>query len=278
MQIMKTKTAKELDIDRLYHYQSFKPLVRLAYIFTGKGLYFSRPRDFNDPWDCRPCFSKSGLDDHDEYEHTVQWFARLGRSHNTTLSEEEHLRNEQELRTNRKFLERMIDEVTNEMVDAIQDQYRVYSLSTHPDSTLMWSHYADSCRGICLEFSVHNELFCGALPVEYHDSYQLFSVIATDGDANIRPLLTKSSDWNYEDEFRLIASAPPSVFPNVLTTKNGFLPIPAGALQSVIMGANMPSADRGVVRRLVKKSEWNVALKVANLVPDRYKFEIEIVE
>ena len=101
----------------------------------------------------------------------------------------------------------------------------------------MWSHYAGSFKGLCLEFSVRNELFCGALPVDYLDTYPLFSVAATDEDANLRPLLTKSVAWSYENEFRLIASEQPLVLTGVPTANQGFLPLPERALTSVIVGA-----------------------------------------
>lgn len=191
---MKTITAAALRIKRLCHYQPFDKPERLARMFTEGTIYFSRPRDFNDPWDCRPCFSKSGLKDPEHYERTVRWFVDCGRK-NTSLPEAEHLRREQELRSNPKLVEWMIDQTTSEMEQAIPNQYRVYCLSTHPDSTLMWSHYADSCKGICLEFSAQNELFCRALQVEYVGGYPLFSVSATDDDANLQPLLTKSEVW-----------------------------------------------------------------------------------
>lgn len=271
---MKTKTAAALRVKQLYHYQSFEKPEHLARIFTEGTLYFPCPRDFNDPWDCRPFFSKTGLDDPHEYERTVRWLVHCGRTHNTPLSEGEHLRREQELRTNRKLLEWTIDQMTSGMGEEIQKQYRVYCLSTHPDSTLMWAHYAASCRGLCLEFSVRNELFCGALPVEYLNSYPLFSIAATDADANLQPLLTKSRVWRHENEFRLIASEHPFVFPDVPTTRGGFVPLPKGALQSIILGTQMPASDREVVRALVNDSGWDVVLKVATLVPDRYAFEI----
>ena len=271
---MKTKTAAALGIKRLYHYQSFEKPERLARIFTDGTLYFSRPRDFNDPWDCRPFYNKSALDDPQDYDRAVRWFVHCDRTHNTALSEEEHVRRENEVRGNRKFLEWLIDEMTAAMEKAIQEQYRVYCLSTHPDSTLMWAHYAASCRGVCLEFSVENELFCGALPVAYLHSYPRFSVAATDEDENLQPLLTKSAVWSYEDEFRLIVSEDPFVFPDVSTTKEGLLALPKGALRSVIVGAEMPASDREVVKTLVADSGWGVELKVASLVPDLYEFQI----
>lgn len=271
---MKTKTAAALGIKRLYHYQSFDKPERLARIFTDGTLYFSRPRDFNDPWDCRPFFNKSALDDPAYYDRAVLWFVHCDRTHNTALSEKEHLRREQEVRGNRRLLEWMIDQMTSDMEKAIQEQYRVYCLSTHPDSVLMWAHYAASCRGLCLEFSVENELFCGALPVAYLDGYPRFDVAATDADENLQPLLTKSAVWSYEDEFRVVVSEHPFVFPGVPTTKDGLLPLPKGSLRCVIVGTEMPASDREVVKTLVTASGWDTALKVASLVPDHYKFEI----
>lgn len=275
---MKTKTAAELHIERLYHYKCFNEPERLARIFTDGTIYFSRPRDFNDPWDCRPCFSKSVLNDPDEYDRIVRWFVHCGRTYNKSLSDEEHRRREQELRANRRLIEWMIDEVTSGMERSIQTQYRVYCLSTHPDSILMWSHYADSCKGLCLEFSVNNDLFCGALKVDYLESYPLFSISATDEDANLQPLLTKSSVWKYEDEFRLIASENPFVFPGVPITNQGFLALPKGALQSVIVGPLMPAPNRELVRLLVNESGWNVSLKAATIIPEHYAFEIRALD
>ena len=271
---MKTKTAAALGVKRLYHYQNLEKPERLARIFTDEALYFSRPRDFNDPWDCRPFYNKSALDDSAYYDRALHWFVHCDRTYNTALSEEEHIRREQEVRGNRWLLEWMIDQMTADMANVIQERYRIYCLSTHPDSVLMWAHYAASCRGVCLEFSVENELFGGALPVTYLDSYRKADVAATDADENLEPLLTKSAIWSYEDEFRVIASEYPFVFPDVPTTRGDLLALPKGSLRSVIVGAAMPASDREIVKTLVTASGWETELKVASLVPDRYEFEI----
>jgi hypothetical protein len=130
------------------------------------------PKRFNDPWDCQPCFSKALLDDAARYDRIVQWFVALGRKRSPSIGEEEHQRREVELQSNRKLLEWIIDEATQGLERAAAIQYRVYCLSTLADVPLMWSHYAQSHLGLCLEFSVQNELFCGALPVVYRDTYR----------------------------------------------------------------------------------------------------------
>jgi len=100
---MKTKTAAALHIDWLYHYQTFEKPERLARILSEGTLYFSKPRDFNDAWDCQAFFNKTALDDPDEHERTVRWFVHCDRTRNTFLSEEEHTRREQRLRTDASF-------------------------------------------------------------------------------------------------------------------------------------------------------------------------------
>lgn len=271
---MKFKTAAELSIDKLFHYTSFTKPERLARVFTEKTIYCSNPNDFNDPWDCRPCFNKETLNDPKEYDRIVKWFIRCGSKNNSTLSEREHEQREQELRSNRSLLEFMIDEMTSDMEKAIQSQYRVFCMSIHPDSPLMWSHYGNKHQGICLEFSVQNSLFCGALQIDYMNSYPIFNLCENDEYENLKPLISKSCMWSYEDEFRLVTADLPYAFPNVPQSKNGFVSLPNEALKSVIIGCQMTEKDRDIVSSLVLKSGWNVPLKEARKIPNRYELEI----
>jgi len=52
-------------------------------------------------------------------ERVAKWFSRIGRKHNPSLPEEEHSRREHVLRTDKKFLEVRMDELTAGMEDAI---------------------------------------------------------------------------------------------------------------------------------------------------------------
>jgi Protein of unknown function (DUF2971) len=271
---MRTKTAAEQGIRSLYHYQAFDDPTRLARIFTDNTVYCSSPKDFNDPWDCRPCFSKTLLDDSVQYERVVQWFVRIGRKRNPEIPDAEHYRREQVLRAERARLEWMIDQMTTDIEQAMFRQYRVYCLSTHADSPLMWSHYARSHQGVCLEFSVQNALFCGAIPVEYLDRYPEVDITDDSHDGALRVFLTKSKDWSYENEFRLVVAAPGYVYPNLLATKDNFVPLPVGALKSVIMGCLMPERDRESIRSLIASAGTSVALMAAHRVVNRYALDI----
>jgi len=47
-----------------------------------------------------------------------------------------------------------INQLSGEMAGSIDEHYRVYCLGPDPNNLLMWSQYADSHCGICLEFSL----------------------------------------------------------------------------------------------------------------------------
>jgi hypothetical protein len=270
------ETAATLSIKTLYHYARFND-VRLGKVLTEGTLYCSNPRDFNDPWDCRPCFSKGILDEPSGHQRIAEWFARIGRKHSPHIPEEEHRRRERILRSDREFVAARIEELTSVMWDAVQKQYRVFCLTPYPDAPLMWAHYAASHTGICLEFSVANTLTCGAIPVTYVDHYSQYDLSETDPERSVEALLTKSRDWSYEREFRVVTAAPEYEFPNLLPTKDNFVELPRGALISVIVGCLMPAGDRQVVRRLVEAAPYAVTLKEAHRVPNRYALEIRSV-
>jgi hypothetical protein len=275
---MAIETAQSLDIERLYHYQSFQRPERLAGIFIEKKLYFSSLDNLNDPWDCRPFFRKSGLDNPEERERVITWLANADQKHNTSLSEDEHRRRKERLRTDPAFLEWLIDQTTAQTYISFKKQYRVYCLSKHPQSTLMWAHYGDSCRGVCLEFSARTDFFKEAMRVEYWDAYPHIDIAETNDLENAKTFIAKSSDWRYEGEFRLVVTQHPYRSGTIPVTSDGFVPLPVEALKSVILGPLMPPDRRETIRRLAKSGGWNVQVKEAIILRDRFGLEIPDVD
>lgn len=126
--------------------------------------------------------------------------------------------------------------------EEIAGEYGIVCLSamwTHP---LLWAHYADSHRGLCLAFDVdQTEEF---LPVEYVDrrptweefGYPGFNSLDEDGYARLVHL--KFDAWAYENEWRTFVEF------NQCTVKDGrhFMPFqPRMKLSKVIMGSRSTS-------------------------------------
>jgi Protein of unknown function (DUF2971) len=157
---MRLSIAKMTGVTYLYHYQRFKP-DRLATTLLEHKVHCAGPRDFNDPWDCRPCYDESILDDPAIYEQRVAFFDRADRKHGPPKTDEQRAQRLQRLPTDPPFLKSLLRQMAG-INEAIHERYRVFCLSAKSNSVVMWSHYADKHRGLCLEFRTEEEAFNGA--------------------------------------------------------------------------------------------------------------------
>jgi len=145
----------------------------------------------------------------------------------------------------------MLDPVVQEMMGDIYRRAQesaarivagvgVLSLSEKPDESVMWSHYADEHRGICLEFDGSNlgTLFDDARRVDYSDSTPFIDVTGDPSSLELAKLicLSKASQWQYEKEWR------------VLSPVAGVKPFPSATLTGVILGARISADHRRCVR------------------------------
>ena len=112
------------------------------------------------------------------------------------------------------------------LVKKIQDELRkreqrgVFCLSASDTNVLMWSHYGDNHQGLCLGYSV-SEQITGNHKYKVHKVNYAGSRIAKTqdldrmlgGDANSRDAideaayLAKAEAWSYEDEWRILGPA-----------------------------------------------------------------------
>ena len=138
---MRTPDAATLKMQRLFHYQQFKPDWLRTTLLEEK-IWFSNPADFNDPWDCRPFFYIPGENEPDLKERYVEWFC----ARSADMPEEERAVKAKALREDLAYLKSVVEQFSKLMTNANREQYRIYCLSSQPDSPLMWSHYTDNHR------------------------------------------------------------------------------------------------------------------------------------
>jgi hypothetical protein len=130
------------------------------------------------------------------------------------------------------------------------DQVGVVCFSRNPASNLMWSHYGDSHRGVCIGYSFPRKTSEFLADVEYRDGYPpnrmpRFAGIA--GNADWRDfintmLLTKSKEWAYEREVRIL-------LPGEAGT---FLDLRPSPLSVVVMGMRMTESDQSELLELLR--------------------------
>lgn len=164
------------------------------------------------------------------------------------------------------------------MVDTHRQEYGFISLTEACDSLLMWAHYSDSHRGYCLEFSLTaNDWKRDFMPfkVEYSSARPRIPTSLLLRSPNrlseaersqlVRAMfLTKSNEWSYEREWRVLSES-----------SNSKVDIRPSALTAVILGANMAANDRRFIARTVAKRSPSLRVMQATIHAEDYKLNIE---
>jgi hypothetical protein len=109
------------------------------------------------------------------------------------------------------------DHLKNPFKKMISDNYRIICFSQSCESPLMWAHYADNHKGVCLKFEVHED---DCSDITYPESMGEFvedklknrslafklAVLCNCGiteEEFFKILTTKFSEWSYEKETRI---------------------------------------------------------------------------
>lgn len=118
-------------------------------------------------------------------------------------------------------------------------------------SPLMWAHYADEHKGLCIRYRFTS----AQLPLHNDDETEMFrfgnidykdKFSVNDNDISVRDaLFAKSKVWKYEHETRLVYYSTENV--NIVKT----VPVP-GAIQAIYLGIRCSEEDERVIKSLIK--------------------------
>ena len=140
----------------------------------------------------------------------------------------------------------------------------LFCLSEKNDDVLMWSHYADSHAGLCLEFAHTPEFMGGAAKLRYLKEYPTINWL--EGDPIQHALLilrSKAQHWEYEQEWRVFRNAGPGMFT-----------YPAGCLTGVILGCEISTDDQREVAAWIEEAEDKIVLYEASRSRSEYAVDI----
>jgi len=224
---------------QLYKYQAINKMVlsNLAH----RKLWVSFPSVFNDPFEFR-------------------------------LQRTNDVRGLEELRKQNPHLGHLNDaDLVKRAIEGYESHIRswgVICFTEVPDSILMWSHYADLHRGICLGFcgreEAENPNDIALYQVVYEEEYpelDFSKIWYKDGLAKI--LWTKHVGWAHEQEWRLIHAD---------VAANRLIDYP-GRLNKIIFGLRTTQADRYLVKSILKAEE---DVEYFEVVQDDRKYKLHI--
>lgn len=133
------------------------------------------------------------------------------------------------------------EESAHNLIRKVKSKIRISSFSERNDSILMWSHYSENHRGICIEYDLHNDFEIAKVLEPVYYSEKIVSLSKAFGNQNslniIREaVITKALDWQYEKEWRI-------VFP---TERNGYYKLPKP--KNVYLGSRFNENEKGIYR------------------------------
>lgn len=219
----------------IYKYQPINGNT-LGNLAQGK-LWASPPSAFNDPFECR----LQRADQSDSLSHL--------RAQNPNLASQ----------SDKELIQMAIARYEKEFA-----KLGIICFSQLPDNILMWSHYTDHHRGICLGFadSPATPIERAVYPVEYTDDYPALRFDRVwHGDGLARILHAKYSGWKYECELRTMNF-----------DRTGLLDYPA-PLTTIIFGLRTTQSDQHLIRT-VAAAETSISFMKVTLDPEQYKLHI----
>lgn len=159
------------------------------------------------------------------------------------------------------------DEISK-VVNEIKKSLLVCCYSKRNDSILMWSHYAESHKGICIEFNPYDdndfkEVSYSKKRIKFDMKNITSIVLAYDylGEkvnpknkivmkSIMKSFLTKSEDWKYEEEVRSIYSTNDNS--GRVTFENNKYLVNPGDIVAIYVGCKMSKENENKVRELAK--------------------------
>jgi hypothetical protein len=225
--------------------------------------YFASPSSFNDPFDCRPNLTLEGT------EHAVReyLYGMWARQEPQVPDAERKAEVEAILRDPSR--DPRIPE-NNRLFAAAYDslvtaQVGVLCLSEVHDDILMWSHYADCHKGICLIYETGYEFFAHAQPVRYQRERPSVNPVAQSTEEMLdNAIFTKSSAWAYEKEWRILH----------YRQGVGERQSPPTSLKTVILGVALSGGDRRLVEAWAKASPAKPRVLRAFLSPSQFAIHV----
>lgn len=154
----------------------------------------------------------------------------------------------------------------------------VVSLTERWDSALMWSHYSDSHRGICIEFDVQlapRDETWALWPVVYTDYCPVGKLSSADtlGEVMVASMYHKAVDWAYEKEWRFIRLTGEAANPN-LPCDLGPAKFPNEMLSGIIFGADTTEPHFNEILSLARELDHPVRIGKAGYDPFAYRVRV----
>ena len=230
----------------LYKYWSIEGAMR--FLETGQ-ILFNCYTAFNDPFDC-----SANLDTHNTPDEWLHFLLSQG----VYGSEAIFLASKLAQNPSRG------GEILKDTIERQKLANGIFCTSCRCDSLLMWAHYADNHKGVCIGFDISKDMetFCPTQAVEYSDDYLSYNYLRNQNGA-LSMIFRKSTEWSYEHEYRTLH-----------TDGYGLLSVRSESVKEIILGCKILAEDERRIRSLAKDMGYEAEFLRARQSVSRYELEI----
>lgn len=176
----------------LFKYRTISPT--FDNILINDELWFSKPVGFNDPFDCQITI------DNNNSQAEIEDFVR------ENLSPRPPQNAISGMASNMVNNPALWDKMVNDAVDDKIGNSGICCFAGNQDNLLLWAHYTDSHKGICLKFDLLADpaFFITPLKVIYQGNYPVYNHLRNQKDLIDLLVKTKGNVWAYEQEVRVM--------------------------------------------------------------------------
>jgi hypothetical protein len=237
-------------------------------------IYFSSPANFNDPFDCGLDLSFKKKSQRYIKKHIIQ-----------ILSDQiPNLNGEQEKKAKNFIDENFEDfnpeniEIRNSLRQNLNDfisRTGVCCFAEIKKNILMWSHYANFHKGFCVEFNYKkledtliqfnrkNDVITYMNKVIYKKYYPILSGYSNED--MVDSLFIKSSNWDYEKEWRIVYSE----------VNDKKINLPVEVISAIYLGLKIDSNNEDIVKKALSLKKYRIDLYKAKKVENQFALAFE---
>lgn len=227
-------------------------------IISNEEVFFASPLSFNDPFDSQTEISFRGTQ-----EQFQEAFLRSAKQFHSA-SEMPSLKKLAKQIYNDPKRKRTIAEQMRGSQQARIDKLGIYCISEVNDNMLLWSHYTDCHKGICIEFNDSILSLGRAKKVNYSDTYpELNYFTSTPDELDDGTVYWKSYDWVYEREWRVVTA----------NLGSRVVKLPNNAITAIYFGCVCSQETIERYRSLVKMKNFEIKLFSTRKAAGRFALE-----
>jgi hypothetical protein len=255
-------SSRELAVPRfLYRFANLGKGVEQTIL--NSTLWLASPNTFNDPFDANAYLTVAAHSPAAQRAYLTKGFKRVGLS-----------ATQREQRASRLLATGSLQPTMQRSFHQEMGKLGVSCFAkASARSTLLWSHYADEHRGVCLVFHTSRapSVFVMARRVAYSDDLPHIDWLnaKTRHDELFQALYRKAAVWSYECEYRI-------VLPHRASTT---LALPASSLVAIVLGCASSDSLRNCIADLCVRRVANghpaVRLFKARKASRKYALEVE---